>query len=530
MTEISTEYLLTDVTVYPDRAHIHCQGSVEVTPAVQTLLFDELPLALDKDSVRVSGSGTVAVTILSVDVVHEHYEQSPSPAIQALETEIQTLNEDVQAVEDDLATWQAEADFLSGLRAATKEYARGLSRGNMSVDDQNDLIRYIREQDREIRKEQRSLHAQLRSLRRQLEKREKELSDLRSAQGRSRYQTRINIDVRGEGEFVPVLTYVAHSAGWRPLYDLHYRSSEKELSVSTYAQISQKTGQAWNDVRILVSTARPALNQRVPELQPWYIDAYVPPPVPAPLQASHKAAGAAQMLMAESEPAGDEAYSERAIEATIAGASLQGENSVVTFQVAGTCTVESDGAPHKFFLAGFSPEIDLNYLAVPRHTDAVFRRIKATNRENAPLLSGQASLFFDDEFIGKNELAYTPAGGEVELLLGVEERIKVSRELVKRSVDKRLLKDNRVTHFAYETKLENLLDETVEIELNDQLPVSRHEEIQVRLDSAEPAPSTQSELNILEWELKVEPRVEMTISYGYTVQNPRSMRVVGLQD
>jgi hypothetical protein len=101
---------------------------------------------------------------------------------------------------------------------------------------------------------------------------------------------------------------------------------------------------------------------------------------------------------------------------------------------------------------------------------------------------------------------------------------------VKRFVDKRFLKDNRVIHYGYEIKLKNLLDETADIELKDQVPVSRHEEIQVKLDEAKPAPSEQSELNIMEWTLILQPRAEMTVVYSYTVQHPRSMHVVGLLD
>ena len=530
MTDLSIEYSLTDVTVYPDRAQVRCQGGVDLTPAVQTLVFDELPLTMDRDSVRVSGSGTVAVSILAVDVVHEHYEQSPSPVIQELETEIETIQEEIQALEDDLATWQAEADLLAGLRGATQEYAKGLSRGRMSVDEQNDLILYIRNQDRQIRQEQRSLESQVRVLRRKLEKREKDLSDLRSARGRSRYQVRVNVDVQEEGHFIPVLTYIVRNAGWHPIYDLHYRSTGKELSISTFAQISQRTGQDWDDVQILVSTARPALNQRVPDLQPWFIDSYVTPPMPAPLRAASKLAGEAQMLMAEDAPPVAELLYERAVDAELAEAAVQGDEAVVTYRVPGSATVESDAAAHKFFLARLSPEIELSYLSVPKHTDAVFRRMKATNNAQAPLLSGQASLFFDEEFIGKTELEYTPVGGEVELLLGVEERIKVTRELVKRFVDKRFLKDNRVIHYGYEIKLENLLDETADTELKDQLPVSRHEEIQVKLDEAKPTPSEQSDLNIMEWNLTLQPHAEMTVTYSYTVQHPRSMRVAGLLD
>ena len=156
--------------------------------------------------------------------------------IQTLESEIDSVNEELNALEDDIAIWQAEANQLEGLRQATGEYAKGISRGRMSVDDQNDLLVYIRTQDRAIRKEQRALESQVRSLKRKLDKLEKDLSDLHTAQPRSRYQVRISVDVGGEGQFFPVLSYVVRNAQWRPLYDLHFVDSKdqgQELHIST---------------------------------------------------------------------------------------------------------------------------------------------------------------------------------------------------------------------------------------------------------------------------------------------------------
>jgi uncharacterized protein (TIGR02231 family) len=533
--EESIAYRLTDVTVYPDRAQVTCRGNVNLSPEVGTLIFDGLPLSMEKESVRVSGAGGVAVRLLSVDIVQEHYEQSPSPVFQKLEAEIEVVSEELLAVEDESAIWQAEADQLNGLRQATGEYAKGLSRGRMSVEDQKDLMAFIRAQDRSIKNEQRDLDSQARLLKRRLEKLQKDLSELRSSQPRSRYQVRVNVEVEGEGEFSPVLTYVVGNAHWRPLYDIQYHDSQesgKELSISTFAQVSQNTGQDWHDVQLKVSTARPALNQRIPDLKPWYIDSYMPPPAPVAREKRLGVALSHQAVMADADYdlSGEMVGGMEMMEAQIVNAAVQNENAIVNFKVAGSCTVESDNSPHKFLLAQFFPKTSLTYLAVPKHTDAVFRMIKMLNEGAAPLLDGQGSLFFNDEYIGKTHFDYTPVKGELELLLGVEERIEVKRELVKRSVDKKLLKDHRVINYGYEIEIKNLLESMSDLELRDQLPVSRHEEIQVKLDQAEPKPSERSELNILEWQMQLDPKSETVVKFSYTVQYPRSMRISGLQD
>ncbi len=531
--EQSISYQVTDVTVFPDRARVSCLGSTQIEPAVDTLLFDELPLGLETESVRVSGSGDVPVRIISVDVVRQHYERSPSPKIASLEMEIESATEELGATDDEIAAWQAEADSLNGLRNATDEYAKGLSRGRMSIEDQNELMTYMRARDREIRKEQRALGVERRALLRRIEKLERELAELRSAQPRLRYRVRVNVAVEGEGQFHPALTYVVGNARWQALYDLRLVDEEEgpSLEITASAQVSQQTGQDWNDIRVKVSTARPALNQRIPELDPWYIDVYTPP-IPRSADAPQRLEKAQQMVFAQSarESGAMMDQSAGAVEAQIAEATVQSESAIVSYAIEGACTIPSDGSPRNFVLSRFFPPVVLIYLCVPKHTDAVFRQATVTNTNEAPLLSGAANLFVNDEFIGKTRIDYTPAEGELELLLGVEERIEVSRELARRSVDKKFLKDHRVVNYGYEIKIKNLLSEPTNVELREQLPISRHEEIQVKLDDVKPAPSEQTELNILKWKLEIDPGTETIVRYSYFVQHPRSMRIIGMVD
>jgi len=167
-------------------------------------------------------------------------------------------------------------------------------------------------------------------------------------------------------------------------------------------------------------------------------------------------------------------------------------------------------------------------LAVPKHTDAVFRRATVENESSTPLLAGAANLFVADEFIGRTKLDFTPVKGEVELLLGVEDRITVERELVKRDVDKRLFGDNRRLRYGYKIELKNLLETAVSVELHDHIPVGRHEQIKIKFENAAPEPTEKSDLNLLEWHLTLPAKGETAVTYDYQVEHPRSLQVVGL--
>ncbi len=526
--------VITHVTVYPDRARVTCRGTAEVTTQTRYLLLEELPLTLEIDSVRVSGKGSARVRLLGVEVNHRFYEETPATRVRELEQQIEQLEDENKVIEDEKAVWAAQAQYLNGLRQATAEYAKGLARGRTSIEDQNNLAQFLQEQDNKGRDAVRRLNGQQREITRRLEKLRQELKQLRNARPRQRYQARIEVEVLNDGTFSPELSYVVQSAGWQPLYDVRLlpENGNNQLEISYIAQVTQNTGQDWPGVQLTVSTARPALNQRLPELQPWYLDVYTPRPAPAPQVArgAMKAAPAVAMA-AMTEQAADVLMAVPAeAPAEVAVATVNESGTAVSFTVSGSSDIPSDGSPHKTTIHRFNLTPRLDYLAVPKHTDSVYRRAKVNNSSPGPLLSGPSSLFVGDEFIGRSQLEYTPSGGELELLLGVEERISVERELVKREVDKRFLRDDRQLRYGYKITLKNLLNTAVRVELHDQIPVSRHEQIKVKLDSAKPDISKKSDLNLFEWHLSLAAGQEQIVWYEYTIDHPRSLNVIGLRD
>ncbi|MCA9983728.1 MAG: DUF4139 domain-containing protein, partial [Anaerolineales bacterium] len=376
-----------------------------------------------------------------------------------------------------------------------------------------------------------------RVLLKQIQKLQQELKQIQSSRPRQRYEAVVDVTVSSPGSFTPTLTYMVQRAQWQPLYDVRLveNAGSRLIKLAQLAQISQQTGEDWQGVQMTVSTARPALNQRMPEIHPWFVDAYVPPPPmpqPAPMRKS-----AARLMRAEAAPEMEvgaaamaaDAYMEEA-DADVVMATVQADDISVSFELPGGIDIPSDGSPRKVTIGESELEPKLDFVTIPRHTDAVYRRVTVVNNTEAPLLAGAVSLFVDEVFIGSNRLEYVPGGADIELLFGVEERIKVERELSRRDVDKRFLRDKRQLRYGYEIKLHNLLGQPAALVVKDQLPVSRHEEISVKLTEANPAPAEQSDLNILEWKLSLAAGAKTTISYEYMVEHPRQLQVTGLLD
>lgn len=532
--ELIVDSQVTQVTVYPDRARVTRHGTGEVSTETQKIILDELPTTLLPDSVRVSGRGTATVRIQGVETKWHYYSETPTTRVRELEQEIERLEDESRGINDRRAGLLARMKYLEGLASATDEFARGLSRGRTTITEQTQFVTFLAEQDLAARTDLLAADVAQRELNKTLTRLRNELKQLQNARPRQRYRAIIEIVVTEPGSFTIELSYVVQNAGWQPLYDLRWQENTGGLNLTYLAQISQSSGEDWPAVSLAVSTARPALNQQMPELHPWYINVFTPAPPPQPrmmARSAMAAPAAPQELMDDSMPvvASYEApRQEKAAE--VATAEVENSGVAVTFKIGGTTDIPSDGAPHKTTIQTFplSPQVD--YLAVPKHTDAVFRRLTVVNSSSAPFLAGPGNLFVGEEFIGSTRLDYTAAGDEMELLFGVEERITVSRELVRRETDKAFLRDNRQLRYGYKIEVQNLLGAAANVEVHDHIPVSRHEQIKVKLEQATPEPTEKSDLNLLEWHLALPPSAKATVQYAYLVEHPRSLQVIGLID
>ncbi|MDZ8088877.1 MAG: DUF4139 domain-containing protein, partial [Nostoc sp. DedQUE12b] len=94
--------------------------------------------------------------------------------------------------------------------------------------------------------------------------------------------------------------------------------------------------------------------------------------------------------------------------------------------------------------------------------------------------------------------------------------------------DKRLISNQRRITYSYRLIVTNLLEKQVNLKLTEQLPVSRNEQIKVRLSRSNPQIQL-GEMGILEWLLTLPPQERRDIYYQFNVEYPPDLMVVGLE-
>lgn len=315
--------------------------------------------------------------------------------------------------------------------------------------------------------------------------------------------------------------YAVRGASWEPLYDI--RLLDGRVTLTYLACVRQQSGEDWPAVPLSLSTARPAVSATLPELSPWYVDAYHPPAV----KMTRSMAPMETLDVGAPPPAAAPAP-----RVEIAAAEIERSGAAVTYRVRRPVAVPADGSPQKTTVTTLDFDAELDYITVPKLAEEAYLRAKIRNASEFVLLPGSASIFHfhGPEFVGKTALEITAPNEEFEIHLGVDDRIKVERELAGRAAAKSLIGNTRRSSFGYKITLTNHLEVPARVAVFDQLPVAWHEEIKVKLQDATPKPADQSQLNILKWELELQPQEKREVSFAFTVEHPREMVVAGMNE
>lgn len=523
----SSESTLTAVTVFPDRARVTRAIHLPLDPGAHTVTFGGLPLQLDEASVRAAGKGSARLT--GVQVTRRTYAQAaPSAAKDALE-QLQALLDQDKLLADEQDAWTQRLAVVKKIgEQGGENFARSVARGKLALDDLTGVLDYLSQSHEAAATILRDLTVRRRELQKQIEAAKSEADKLRSAAAREVYEARVNLDVNASGEIEIELSYTVFGAQWNALYDA--RLDKEKLEWNYLAQVRNQTGEDWSlPYALTLSTATLATGLDKPELPPWYVDA-ARPILPRMMQTRDGApalTGAAPMAEMAMPTMALGAAPMPKMEHVQAEIGSSGGTSV-TYKIATPRAIPSDGEPHQVAIAALNADARIDYFCAPKVDAHAFVRAKLTNPSEYVMLAGQVNLYHGADFVGTRHVETIVPNQEVEFFLGAEERIHVERQETKRAVDKNFLGNTARTNLAYRIHIENPALELVRLTVLDQIPVSAHPDIRVKLQRAAPdiSPNEQGELEWTGRELKRGESADF--EFEFTVEYPKEMRVVGL--
>ncbi|MBW3585194.1 MAG: mucoidy inhibitor MuiA family protein [Cyanobacteria bacterium 0813] len=525
-----------EVTVYTDRALVTRRGTVALTGNERELAIASLPATLETDSVRASGSGTVAVRLLGVRTETVFSSELAGDRTAELTQQIEELQTQKRAIQDKLASRKIQLKFVEGLsEKSVGFFSNSIAKQQVGLNETGELLNFLGTNYLKYVSAIPQYERQQREIDKQIEALQQQLRQVQTPHSQQSFNIIVAIEASGSGNFELEVSYVVMRARWTPLYDLRVNTTNNQINLNYLAEVNQNTGEDWTGVALTLSTAKPGMGTLPPKFQPWFIDTVHPKPpqtrefVMTRSRQTAEAETAIDYKNLEFEE--DALYAGVAAEpiaAQTATAQVSREGGTVSFQVGGNTKIPSDGTPYKVTIFSENYPFKPEYIAVPRLVSFAYLQAVVVNPlTGATLLSGKANIFRDNTFVGSVQLENVSPGQEYKLNLGIDEGLKIERELVERQVDKKLIGQQRRMSYAYRLSVTNLQQVQVHLTLKEQLPVSRNEQIKVRLTLTNPK-IVAGEMGLLEWIMSLPPQAKQELYYQFVVEHPPELTLTGL--
>ncbi|MET3980873.1 hypothetical protein ABIB62_003477 [Mucilaginibacter sp. UYP25] len=197
----------------------------------------------------------------------------------------------------------------------------------------------------------------------------------------------------------------------------------------------------------------------------------------------------------------------------------------VEFNIANPYTVPSDGKQYLVEINEVSTDAIYQYFVAPKLSTDVFLTARITDWNKYNFLSGEANLFFEGTFIGKSLIDTHATADTLNLSLGTDKNIVVTRTLQKDLTGKQGFGSNKKETRDWLITVKNRKNQPVNLLVEDQVPVSQNSGIEVETQDVSGA-QVDKLSGKLSWSLSLKPLDEKQLHLKYQVKYPKNQLVI----
>lgn len=515
---------IAEVTVYRSGAKLSNVASVRLAAGNNQIVFEKLPVDMNPNSLQVRIEG-------KADLLSAFFRRSTIELNQPNGLAIKTLQDSIEMVHDRILRLVSETEILGKEENSLQENQKRVGAGehsNLSVNDWKEMTQYYRSRLSEIKNRQLEIVFQRRKEDRMIATMNERLNKL----SRRETQTSGEIVLQIESATAQTLNisciYFITRASWTPAYDLRAEAVDKPLRMVYKAVVSQQTGFDWQGIKLKLSSARPLSDNNRPILTPQTIDYYVAryPQVLNEVVVTGGQVNAYNLSQRSSDnrrdmakpfdgPVDDGLTDEETL------AQPEESTSGEEFEITAPQSIVSGAEPQTLRYKEEQMEAIYQYHAVPKLDPGVFLLAKIPNYGRYGLLSGTAQIFFKDTYVGQSEIDTKTVSDTLLLSLGRDEDISIKRvKPTDLAYTPKFLNNYKRELVAYDIVVKNNKKIPINIEILDQIPVSKQAEITVELEEKSGAQYS-ADFGKLLWRLDIPAFSSKTLRFKYWLKYPK---------
>ncbi|MBO5381883.1 MAG: mucoidy inhibitor MuiA family protein [Bacteroides sp.] len=194
------------------------------------------------------------------------------------------------------------------------------------------------------------------------------------------------------------------------------------------------------------------------------------------------------------------------------------------FEIVKKLSIPSDGKAVVSEIGRYELPASYQYRCVPKISKDAFVVAEAIGWKKHNLLEGEANVYFENSFVGKTVLNPYQTGDTLSLSMGKNNAIRIQRTKINESTSRKLIASNQVQTMTWLITIENTQNQSVTIQVQDQLPVSRDNSIEVTAE--ELSGGKLNDKGIVTWVINLQPNEKRELLLQYKVKSPKSNRLI----
>ncbi|MEO9890977.1 mucoidy inhibitor MuiA family protein [Aurantibacter sp.] len=254
-----------EVTVYLSGANITRTANCNLPSGATEITLTGLSSKIDESSIQISGLQSVSILSMSYDINFMPVILDKSTSL-PLQSRLDVIAAEIAILKNTVSGLEEEEQVIYTNRTVS---ARTQS---LSLEKVKEISTYYRKRITAIKNDIFYANLKINHLNDETRTLQKQMAEFNNTPEVEQGELKIKFDAPIASNLKLEISYQVQDAGWIPNYDIKSKDINTPLSLSYKAHVYQKTGNDWNNVKVVLSTGNPNVNVTKPNLGTKYLN------------------------------------------------------------------------------------------------------------------------------------------------------------------------------------------------------------------------------------------------------------------
>ena len=488
------------------------------------MIIDGLSPDIEINSLKVKANGVlISATEFSQDYLTP---REQAAHIKKLQDSLDLYQEQLKDVQNELAVHKQL------LKLVTDGTQNNMSQkdGTVTIADINANMELYRTKAAELQKSIDKDNKKIEKLKETVNRLNNQINQDETENSQLNGMLRLSVSVPENTTTTFTITYFTNQAQWVPCYDINIPSMDKSITLQAKAKVRQLTGLDWNNVKLTLSNATPNRSTVAPVFNTWFLRFQRSQTIVDGMKLrSPSTSNSVSYAVAEESDASMGYLASQKTAAPILMndfVEVEDQDIQVSFAIAVPYDIPGNGKEKLIDLKSYDVKADFKYYSVPKLSDETYLVATLSDYEKYNLLPGEATVTFNNTFVGRTRLRPNDTESHITLTLTTEPRMTVKREKQKDFCSTKHVGNSTTVTQSYQITVQNNLNRAAKLTLKEQYPISNNKDIEVKDVTITPkATYDKTDIGVVTWDVELQAGETRTFTVTYSVKYPTDRNI-----